>query len=89
MAKRPPSPARATRLAVRNRLVSQREACEALGICRLTFYRRWRDVFSDPRDPADRRPGVPRKVREDELGVAINDGRLAVLNYRRLAGRAT
>jgi hypothetical protein len=71
----------------RNRLVSQRDACAALGVCRLTFFRRWASIFSDSRDPADRKRGVPRKVREDELNVALNDGRLAVLNYRRLVGR--
>jgi hypothetical protein len=72
---------------LRNRLVSQAEACADLGICRLTFHRRWASIFSDPRDVADRKRGVPRKVREDELRVAINDGRLAVLAYRRSVGR--
>lgn len=71
----------------RNRLVSQADACAALGCSRMTFWRTWGRVFSDPRKPADRKPGKPRKVREDELLVAVSDGELAVLNYRRLVGR--
>lgn len=71
----------------RNRLLSRREACETLGICDRTFQNVWADIFSDPRDPAERVKGKPRKVREDELNVAVNDGRLAVLAYRRKVGR--
>lgn len=68
-------------------LVHRREACRQLGIERDTFWRVWHSVFTDPRDPEDRRPGVERKVYDDELQIAVTNGggrraRTAVLNYR-------
>ena len=71
------------------RLVKIQEACRALGCCRRTFWRRWHDVFTDPR-PASQRKCFERKVYEDELALAVEQssrGNAAILNYRRIMGR--
>jgi hypothetical protein len=73
-------------------LVHRSEACWRLGIHRDTFWRVWHSVFTDPRDAEDRRPGVERKVYDDELKIAVESGggkraRIAVLNYRGKIGR--
>lgn len=62
-------------------------ACDALACCKRTFSRRWHGVFTDPRPVEDRRRSVERPVLEDELAVAVESGRAAVLNYRRQVGR--
>jgi len=77
---------RAPKLATK--LIRARDARDALAIGHDTFWRVWHAVFTDPRPLADRRPGVERKVFEDELAVAVEKGATAVLNYRRLVGRA-
>lgn len=73
-------------------LVHRRDACAALAIGRDVFWRTWASVFTDPRDPEDRRPGVERKVYRDELEIAITNGggrraRVAVINFRGRIGR--
>lgn len=69
------------------RLLPLFAACDALDISPSTFGRRWQAVFTDPRPKIDRRPGVPRKVFEDELKVAVEEGAAAVLLFRRTMGR--
>lgn len=76
----------------RLKLVRNAEACEALGITRRTFWRRWAAVFTDARHPDERGPGCEFKVFDDELSVAVEKGggpaaRVAVLNYRGRVGR--
>jgi hypothetical protein len=68
-------------------LVRRSEACRRLAIGMRVFWQRWHSIFTDPRDPEDRRPGVERKVYSDELDIAVEFGggqraRTAVLNYR-------
>lgn len=75
---------------VKTRLVKIAEACDALAICRNTFWQHWHPVFTDPRPVEDRRPGCERKVYEDELSIAVEEsakGKAAVLNYRALMNR--
>jgi hypothetical protein len=72
---------------VTNRLVKLRDACAALACSRRSFWERWHGTFSDPRPAEDRRPGCERKVFEDELSVAIESGRAAVLTLRKRLGR--
>lgn len=74
------------------KLVKMRASCETLAISRPTFWRRWHSVFTDPRGSGDVRHGVERKVYEDELAVAVEEGggesaRLAVIAYRGRVGR--
>lgn len=74
------------------KLVHLRDACDALAISRDTFWVRWHATFTDPRSPEDRRPGVERKVFEDELATAVNAGggsraKLAVIAFRGQMGR--
>jgi len=78
--------ATAKRLATR--LVKLRDVLAALACSRPTFWRRWHATFTDVRPKEDRRPGVERKVLEDELSVAVESGRAAVLLFRRTMGRA-
>lgn len=73
---------------LKTKLLKLRVACESLAISHDTFARHWQSVFTDPRPLADRRRGVPRLVLEDELSVAVEEGRNAVLTYRKLMGRA-
>ncbi|WP_439627572.1 hypothetical protein [Gemmata sp.] len=75
-------------------LIRQRDACRAMGICRVTFWRHWGPVFTDPRDPTDRGTTCHRNVFEDELAVAVEAGggvsgraKAAVINYRASVGR--
>lgn len=63
------------------KLVSKAEACDALGICAVTFWRRWDKVFT-----AARTPGGHRRVYRDELAAAPR-GVGAVLAVRAAAGR--
>lgn len=79
---------------LKTKLLSRREAFEALGISDTSFDHHWKDVFTDPRAPEDRRPRVARRVYEDELAVAVEAGggvssraKVAVINYRSLVGR--
>lgn len=72
---------------VTTQLVKLKAACAVLAISRNTFVRRWQDVFTDGRSPEDRRERCARKIFEDELSVAVEEGREAVLTYRRLVGR--
>jgi len=74
---------------LKTKLLGRREACDALSIGTATFSRHWKDVFTDPRPPEDRRRCVARRVYEDELAVAVDAGggvssraKAAVLNYR-------
>ena len=69
------------------RLVKLKVACESLAISHDTFSRHWQEIFTETREPADRRKGVPRKVFEDELSVAVEEGRAAVLTFRKVMGR--
>lgn len=69
------------------RLVKIQDACDALACCRKTFWVRWHETFTDPRPLADRRVGCERKVFEDELSVAVEQGRAAVLTFRKLMNR--
>ena len=74
------------------RLVKLKEACHALGISDDTFSRRWADVFTETRDASERRHGIHRKVFEDELAEAVNNGggtraMAAVRAFRRIMGR--
>jgi len=73
-------------------LVHRREACRRLAIGMRVFWQRWHSIFTDPRDPEDRRPGMERRVFEDELEIAAANGggqraRIAVLNFRGIHGR--
>lgn len=77
--------ARSPRLTTRK--VKLKEACRALGCCTKTFARKWRDVFTDVREPEDRRERCARMVFEDELSVAVEEGRAAVRTFRRTVGR--
>lgn len=77
------------------KLLSRAAACEALGVCARTFSQHWARVFTDPRDPADQRRGVARRVFEDELAVAVEAGggvsgraKAAVIAYRSDVGRS-
>lgn len=82
-----PTGRRITAPKLATKLVKLTTVCESLAISRPTFWRRWHATFTDPR-PAGGSPGVERKVFEDELAVAVEKGATAVLNYRRLVGRA-
>lgn len=73
--------------ALKTKLVKIKAACDALAISRWTFWMKWHDVFTDPRQPDDRRPGCERKVFEDELSVAVEEGAAAVLTFRRVMNR--
>ena len=70
----------------RTKRVSRAEACERLGIGRETFWQRWHPVFTELR-PKDLRKGASRQVLEDELNLAVESGKAAVLNFRRLMKR--
>jgi hypothetical protein len=75
------------------KLVPISAACDSLGITRRTFWRHWATAFTDSRHPNERGRGHVFKVFSDELELAVREGggraaRVAVLNYRGLAGRA-
>ncbi|AMV25459.1 hypothetical protein VT84_13760 [Gemmata sp. SH-PL17] len=72
---------------VTTKLVKLKIACETLAICRDTFWVKWHAVFTDPRPKEDRRHGCERKVFEDELSVALEEGINAVKTFRRTMGR--
>jgi hypothetical protein len=75
---------------VKTRLVKIRDVCDALAICKDTFWVKWHGIFTDPRPADERGRGHERKVYEDELSIAIEEaskGRAAVLNFRRLMNR--
>lgn len=67
--------------------VSLPQACKALGICRMTFLRRWSGTFTDYRlENGDRR------ISMDELEVALAEtdphrARAAVMRLRGELGR--
>lgn len=66
-------------------------ACTALAVSRMTFWRHWQTVFTDPRNP-NHGQTVGRKVFEDELVVAVENGggdraKAAVLALRKQLGR--
>ncbi|QJX01235.1 hypothetical protein [Frigoriglobus tundricola] len=69
------------------RRVKLKDACYALGISHDTFSRRWQNVFTETREPGNRRRGVPRLVLEDELSVAVEFGAAAVATFRRTMKR--
>ena len=82
------------------RLVKKAVACEHLGCCRETFWRRWDGVFTDGRTADEKRAAGPgrgsaeRLVFEDELRAAVENGggergRQAVLALRARLGRLT
>lgn len=72
---------------VTTRIVKIKDALDALGISKNTYVRKWRNVFTDARDPADRRKRCVLRVYEDELSIAVEQGREAVLTYRVLMKR--
>lgn len=72
---------------VTTRVVRLKDALDVLGCSKTTFKRKWLEVFTDARPPEDRRERCGRKVFEDELSVAVEDGSDAVLTFRRLMGR--
>lgn len=74
------------------KLLKVKEVCDALGISEDTFSRHWQGVFTETRDPAEKRKGVHRHVFEDEVAEAVNAGggargRAAVLTFRRTMRR--
>ena len=66
----------------RPRLVSRATACAELGCSASTFWRRWDDVFTDPRPATERGPKNRRMVFADELTAAVTGGRAAVALVR-------
>jgi hypothetical protein len=77
------------------RTVSRATACAHLGVSAVTFWRHWRDVFTDGRGAGERGPGRhARYVLEDELRAAVEAGggvgsraKAAVYDLRKLMNR--
>ena len=73
---------------VQSAFVSAQEACERLNIHRDTFQLRWNSVFTDWREPGERRTGFRRMIAVDELEIAVRNAgsgraRAAVLEFRK------
>lgn len=81
-------PARRTKTLPPAAFVSKAEAMAVLGIeCECTFRRQYQRLFTDHRPPHLSKHRTPLRIARRELDLVVNDGWVALADYRCRLGK--